>query len=267
MDLQEAFDAGFVAVKAYVDDALTVQTKALPDLIKTAVAEAIAALPVPKDGIDGRDGLDGKDGDPGAAGKDAEPVTLEQVEAAVLRALEVEGAINPVAVQVKRWFEMNPVRDGKDGLAGKDGADGRDGCNVSDALIDRDGHLVMVLGDGQSKTLGLVVGRDGKDGEKGDTGRDGLNVTDFDTQLSEDGRILTLSLENEQVSVKHELQLPTMIYRGVLREGETYVQGDTVTWAGSLWHCNAETSEKPSDANRAWTLAAKRGSPGKDAKS
>lgn len=56
--------------------------------------------------------------------------------------------------------------------------------------------------------------------------------------------------------------LPMMIYRNVWRQGP-YKQGDTVTWAGSLWHCNADTDEKPG-TSKAWTLAAKKGTDAKD---
>ncbi|SAK63559.1 Carbohydrate binding domain protein [Caballeronia pedi] len=58
--------------------------------------------------------------------------------------------------------------------------------------------------------------------------------------------------------------LPVMIYRGVFVAGETYKAGDVVTWAGSLWHCNATTDTKPDTGGDAWTLAAKRGRDGKD---
>lgn len=105
MDLQEAFDAGFEAVKAYVDDAFTAfekRLKAIEDrqasapemtveMVKEAVSEVVAALPKPKDGEPG------KDADPEsirsmvaeaiaeiprpADGKDADPETIRQMVA------------------------------------------------------------------------------------------------------------------------------------------------------------------------------------------
>lgn len=294
MDLQEAFDAGFVAVKAYVDDALAAQQKALPDIVRAAVSEAMAVLPEPKAGLDGkdappvteeqlepvvrrymednppaagRDGADGKDGEPGPQGekgesgvdgrdgangldgKDAEPISEDQIAEAVARHLEA-----------------NPPAPGKDGRDGVDGKDGRDGVDATEALIDKDGNLVVVFSDGRSKSLGLVVGRDGVDGAKGEPGRDGLTLTDFDTELSEDGRFLTFSMENEGAKITHRLQLPTMIYRGGYKEGITYLEGDTVTFGGSLWCCSAETTEKPVEGRDCWRLAARKGRDGKDAK-
>ena len=73
----------------------------------------------------------------------------------------------------------------------------------------------------------------------------------------------------ERSSGAHEtasFAMPVMIYRGVFHAGETYRTGDVVTWAGSLWHCNATTDTKPDAGGDAWTLAAKRGRDGKDAR-
>ncbi|WP_250518549.1 hypothetical protein [Caballeronia sp. ATUFL_M1_KS5A] len=73
----------------------------------------------------------------------------------------------------------------------------------------------------------------------------------------------------ERANGAHEtatFALPVMIYRGVYQAGETYQCGDMVTWAGSLWHCNATTDTKPDAGGDAWTLAAKRGRDGKDAR-
>lgn len=60
--------------------------------------------------------------------------------------------------------------------------------------------------------------------------------------------------------------LPVMIYRNVFKEGNEFERGDVVTWGGSLWHCNAQTNEKPGDGSKSWTLAAKKGRDGSDAK-
>ncbi|HED5889127.1 TPA: phage gp6-like head-tail connector protein, partial [Salmonella enterica] len=53
---------------------------------------------------------------------------------------------------------------------------------------------------------------------------------------------------------------PVMIYKDVFKAGTTYRPGDTVTWGGSLWHCNESTADKPGEiGSKGWTLAAKRG--------
>lgn len=56
-----------------------------------------------------------------------------------------------------------------------------------------------------------------------------------------------------------EAMIPVQVYKGVWSEGD-YLSGDTVTWAGSLWHCNKDgTSTKPGDGSGDWTLAVKKG--------
>lgn len=368
MDLQEAFDAGFVAVKAYVDDALASQQKALPDLVKAAVAEAVAGLTPPKDGKDAdpvapelvaevvaafmdanppaagepgkdadpevirelvaeavaalpppearevdmtevarmvveevakvpapKDGSDadpehvrtmvaeavaalppaepGKDADPevirsmvaeavealppAQPGKDAEPVTSEQIDAAVLRHIEA----NPIKTVTPE--DLEPVVAGhvaKAVDAIPPAKDGQDAAQIASFVKDHAGSLIVTLSDGRVIDTGI------RDGAKGDPGRDALTLSDFDTELSADGRILTLCLENGEMSVRHELQLPVMIYRGGYKEGVEYVEGDTVTFGGSLWCCSAPTTDKPIEGRECWRLAARKGRDGKDAK-
>jgi hypothetical protein len=133
--------------------------------------------------------------------------------------------------------------------------------DVAGALIDRSGNLVITMSDGTAKDLGLVVG---KDGEPGKPGRDGFNLEDFDATVMDDGRTVLLSFTGKEMDYKVELGFPVMLYRGVYKEG-SYERGDTVTWAGSLWHCDAQkTAEKPGDGSKDWTLCAKKGRDGKD---
>lgn len=60
-------------------------------------------------------------------------------------------------------------------------------------------------------------------------------------------------------------ELPIQIYRGVFKSEDPYHQGDTVTWAGSLWHCNVNgTKALPGDGSADWTLAVKKGRDGRE---
>jgi hypothetical protein len=215
----------------------------------TVIAEgvtkaALDALPQPNDG------------------KDADPELIRTMVSEVV-------ALIPAPENGKDGRDGTDGKDGADGRHGEkgaDGTDGKDGVGLAGALLDKSGALVVTLTDGSMRELGLVVGRDGVDGAKGDPGRDGLQVTDFDTDLSADGRFLTLILQNDEAKIEHRLQLPTMIYRGGFKEGETYLEGDCVTFGGSLWHCSAETTEKPIEGRDCWQLAARKGRDGKDAK-
>ena len=61
-----------------------------------------------------------------------------------------------------------------------------------------------------------------------------------------------------------EFRMPAMIYREVWREGP-FERGDVVTWGGSAWHCQEQTTDKPG-TSMAWKLMVKMGRDGKDAK-
>lgn len=59
--------------------------------------------------------------------------------------------------------------------------------------------------------------------------------------------------------------VPVMIYKGVFKSCQEYLPGDTVTWGGSLWHCDEKTQDKPGETgSKGWTLATKRGRDGRD---
>jgi hypothetical protein len=69
-------------------------------------------------------------------------------------------------------------------------------------------------------------------------------------------------LEARAKTLEAELQAlkarPTLTYQGVHERGIAYRPGHFVTAKGSLWHCNAVTSEVPGESDD-WTLAVKRG--------
>lgn len=217
-----------------------------PEAIKRMVDEAIAALPPAKDGKDGRDGIDGKDGEPGPKGEKGEPG---------------RDGIN-----------------GERGEKGETGRDGKDGIDAVDALIDKSGDLIFTFSDGRMKNVGCVVGMDGVDvdidrvlermlGEikalwdaypKPKDGTDGLGFDDM--ELLYDGeRSVTLKFQRGEKVKELSIDLPVLIDRGVYREGQTYTRGDGVTWGGSFWICQSETTDKPDAGTKTWRLAVKKG--------
>lgn len=103
----------------------------------------------------------------------------------------------------------------------------------------------------------------GKDGSSGADGRDGFSLEDFQMGLSEDGRTLSLKFARGETVVERSIKLATLIYREVWREGP-YERGDVVTWNGSAWHCQRETTEKPAYGCKDWKLMVKEGRAGKD---
>lgn len=105
----------------------------------------------------------------------------------------------------------------------------------------------------------------GEAGEKGERGPNGFSLKQFDTKISEDGRTVTLIFEDEEIAYEHEMRFSVPLYRGVWTECD-YGPGDLVTWGGSLWHADKETSAKPDAPDSGWRLCVKKGRDGKDAK-
>lgn len=92
------------------------QPISLPD-VQRMVTDAVAAIPP------------APAGPTGPAGKDADPVSEAQISEAVQRALEPrEGFLNPVAVQVQRWLELYPPKQGEEGVPGPPGKDADPGA-------------------------------------------------------------------------------------------------------------------------------------------
>lgn len=206
---------------------------------------------------------------PGLPGKDGSSVSIDDVLPVLERRVsEFLSAVQPpqdgksVTLEDVAPLISSEVEKHVDALPkAKDGDPGKDGVGLAGAFIDRDGNLIITMTNGEPRNLGCVVG---KDGEPGAPGRDGFNLEDFDAAVMDDGRTVLLSFTGKAVDYKIELGFPVMLYRGVYTEARRYERGDTVTWGGSLWHCDHETSEKPGDGSKAWTLCAKKGRDGKD---
>jgi integrin beta 3 len=181
----------------------------------------------------------------------------------------VERAIAPLVAENKALaervaeLEAREPLQGEKGLPGDKGEPGRDGVGLSDAMKDADGNLVLIMADGTTRNLGPINGKDGRDGIDGKDGAPGeaLTLDDFDIEHTDDRTFLFKFIKGEYCH-SFEFEFPIMIYRGVYTEGAEYTRGDVVTWAGSLWHCNAPTAEKP--GGEGWTLAVKKGRDGKD---
>ena len=256
----KAFGAEIVSiVKGYMEKSLASILTRLDALEKIERTQAVKGDPGERgeSGRDGKDGSDGKDAPAPTAGQIAEALRSmpEVFDAAVQRYLT---QYPPAAGQ-----DGEPGKPGKDGAPGKDGEPGRDGVGVAGAMIDRAGNLVITCSNGAICELGAVAGANG---DPGRDGRDGFSLSNFDATLMGDGRTVLLSFESADQSFAVELAIPAMIYRGVWRDDQDYQRGDTVTWAGSLWHCDVDkTSEKPDGSEKHWTLAAKRGRDGKEA--
>jgi hypothetical protein len=156
-----------------------------------------------------------------------------------------------------------------------DGKDGKDGIGVVNAVIDREGILVLTFSDGSLKALGTVTGTDADPQEtsrmiaeeltklpKPKDGKDGFGFDDL--KVVHDGeRKFTLQFQRGEQIKEFAFDLAILLDRGVWREGK-YQKGDTVSWSGSGWIAQCDTTEKPEQGSKDWRLAIKRGRDGKD---
>ncbi|MGP1675901.1 MAG: hypothetical protein ACTS6J_01930 [Burkholderiales bacterium] len=191
---------------------------------------AIAALPKPVDGIDGKDGAS------------IHPDTV---------ALMVREAVDKAVAAIPQALAA-------------DGRDGRDAAQI-EPLPAIDEARSYPRGTWAKHAGGLWLARALTDGMTGwDCIVDG--VASIGAVEAGDVRSFTLSLATSSgKTIALPFTVPAVLDRGVWREGE-YVKGDHVSWDGSGWIAQKATTDKPG-ASDAWRLSTKRGRDGKDGKS
>ncbi|HAS1462237.1 TPA: phage gp6-like head-tail connector protein [Enterobacter hormaechei] len=206
--------------------------------VEEAVSEAVAAIPVPQDGKS-------------VTTEDVQPMIQELVSASMPELPDVKSLVNE-AIAVLPAAEP-----------GKDGENGRDALSL---------EILPFIDEGKSYPRGSYATYNGglwRAYEKthGMRGWECLvdGVAGIDIQHSEQ-RTFTLTVSRTSgTSETKSFDVPVMIYQGVFKSGQEYLPGDTVTWGGSLWHCDDRTQDKPGEAgSKGWTLAAKRGRDGRD---
>lgn len=231
----------------------------LEDMVTEAIVHAVAELPIPEKGDAGERGTDGLSPDPEDIATAFLPAAQELIAAEVARAI---GQLPPPE-RGEKGETGDCGETGERGADGSDGKDGADGIGMAGALIDRAGHLRIRMTNGTDHDLGPCIG---KDGDKGQDGRDGFGFEEMDACVLDDDRTIEFSFRRGEHEKAFTFKWPTMIYRGVWVEGQTYQAGDVVTWGGSAHVAEIETSAKPDTKDCGWRLAVKRGRDGKDAK-
>lgn len=205
---------------------------------------------------------------------------------------EVASAIKAIPLPVAEPGPMGPAgpqgppgQSGTDGLNGKDGADGtaglaglngKDGVGISEALIDRHGHLVLTLTDGGTKDVGPVMGKDGTDGkpgidgQAGPAGRDGKDGLGFDDMslVFDESKGHQVKFQRGEETKEYPMFVPW--YGGTYEAGKLYHKGIAVTDRGALWIAIMDTRTRPPKINEPrlsscdWRLAVKPGRDGRD---
>ncbi|WP_407218672.1 phage gp6-like head-tail connector protein [Enterobacter hormaechei] len=224
----------------------------LPD-IAAMVSDAVAAIPAPRDGKS-------------VTPEDVQPMIQELVRNAVAEIPTPKDGKDFDPSMLKQLVEQ-AVSDAVSAMPaaepGKDGADGRDALAL-EILPFIDEEKSYPRGSYATHNGGLWRAYEKTHGMRGwECLVDG--VAGIDIQQSEQ-RCFTLKVNRTSgTSETKSFDVPVMIYQGVFKSGQEYLPGDTVTWGGSLWHCDERTQDKPGEAgSKGWTLAVKRGRDGRD---
>ncbi len=233
-------------------------------LVKELVADAVAALPVPKDGAPG------ESVDLVALAENLDTLAAKHV-ASVLAdfpmpkdgsSVTLDDVAPLIASEVQKAVAAIPVPK-----------DGKDGVGLTGAFQSREGTLIITLSDGTTKDVGTIVGRDVDMAEvtrqikeaiaaiplpkDGRDGIDGVGFDDLGLSWDDQGRPYLRFVRGEIVK---SFRLDGA-YRGVWKAGETYLAGDKATWGGSLFIARQDTTDKP-ETTAAWQLAVKHGKTG-----
>ena len=244
-------------------------------------------------GLDGINGKDGKDGSNGIDGKDAPAVDIKALSEAITE--KVLGAIpkpkdgldgkdgasvDPEAVRILVAAEVTKAvaglpppkagRDGRDGRAGDAGLPGRDALDI-DILEGIDESASYQRGTyahhrgGTLKAYRTTDPIQGKDFQAAGWQVIQEGIADAGSALAADEQTVVQSLElTSGKLLVSKFEIPTLIHKGIWKSDQEYKRGHFVTTAGSTWHCNELTKDRPG-VSKAWTLVVKRGSDGKDA--
>lgn len=113
------------------------------------------------------------------------------------------------------------------------------------------------------RALAREPGPPGEKGERGNPGRDGFGFDDLSVHYDGERGVTFRFARGEEVK-EFSLDLPIVLDRGVWREG-AFKKGDGVTWGGSFFIAQEDTSDKP-ETSKSWRLAVKRGRDGRDGK-
>jgi hypothetical protein len=238
--------------------------------LRLAAAEQKAAIP----GRDGKDGVDGQSVDLAWA----EGLIEQSVQKAVSSlpvpkdgaSVTVEDLTPVVADLVAKAVLRLPVP--------------KDGVGISSTLLDRKGHLVLTLSDGQTKDIGRVEGKDadpadvqrmvaeaiatlpkpadGAPGKDGAPGRDGTLENVKVVQV--DDRTWQWQYKDGTPVEGGTMRFAVVLDRGVHAVEKTYEAGDGVTWNGSFWIAQCDATSRPgtTDGAKEWRLAVKSGRDG-----
>lgn len=167
-------------------------------------------------------------------------------------------------------LEIKNGIDGRDGRDGRDGIDGKDAFNL-DVRQSIDFNLSYSQGTVAAYKGGLIRAFRNTDpiDENKDLELSGWHVilngiNEINLEFNEELKSFKVKQKTTNGIIKEALiKIPSIIDKGVFVSGQKYDKGDGVTFGGSFFICQYDTTDKP-ETSKAWRLAVKRGRDGKD---
>lgn len=98
----------------------------------------------------------------------------------------------------------------------------------------------------------------------GQNGRDAINLDGFDLSLDEDGRTVKATMKAGETVIEKSIKIPSLLDRGVYKDGSEYEKGDGVTYGGSFWICQKDGSNDKPGSSDEWRLSVKKGRDGRE---
>lgn len=231
------------------------------EMVKALVLDAVNALPVPKDGADGKS----------ITPEEIQPLLAAEVAKAVAalpkpadgKSVPAEHVERMVALEVAKAMAavQKPV-DGRDGRDGKEGAPGRDALDI-EVLPIIDTNKEYGRGTWAAHQGGLWRAFKNTDAMDGwECIVDG--VAEIVVEPAGERGAVVLVRHASGKEIRKDFAIPMVIDRGVFRPEGEYAKGDGCTWGGSFFIAQKNApSGKPGESDD-WRLSVKRGRDGKD---
>ena len=264
--LKQAVDDAVAALPP-AQDGKSVTPEDVRPLLQELVTAAVSEIPVPRDGKDYDPAVLKQAVDDAVAAlppaQDGKSVTPEDVRPLLQELVTAAVSEIPVPRDGKDYDPAVLKQAVDDAVAALPPAqDGRDALQL---------EIQPFIDEGKSYTRGSYATHNGglwRAYEKthGMRGWECIvdGVSDVDISMNGQRNFIVTVNRASGASEKKSFDIPTMVYRGVFKSGDEYLPGDTVTWGGSLWHCDEQTQDKPGETgSKGWTLAAKRGRDGR----
>lgn len=112
------------------------------------------------------------------------------------------------------------------------------------------------------RALSRQPGPQGERGAAGERGNDAFQLSELDMSSPDGGRTIVFTFKRGDLVETREIKTAIVMDCGVWRDG-SYVKGDGVSWDGSFWIAQRDTSTKPGTPGSDWRMAVKRGQNGK----